>query len=361
MSLPKSLIVLVISIIISLLLGEVVVRMALKDKMVLFPRYHSAANYGDFTLRRLRPNATFWHTSIDGRWKFVTNAQGFRDERDFGYEKPPGRLRVLTLGDSHTEGFEVRQAQTYSAVVERFLRAKGVDAEVINTGVSGFSTAEELAFLENEGIHYKPDVVVLGFFANDFEDNIKAGIFKLNNGKLVTSKQVHIPGVKILNVINAIPPLRWLSENSYLYSLAFNTIWDIAKNHLLRNAEQGLVAEYAIPTKSVSNYEHELMSALIKRMFEFCKRNEIKLVIIDIPTMTRQTNFSSSVPADMIAIFRTNSHIFVSSEEILGPYHNLIELHVPHGHNHISEFSHAILGATVGSAILMKTTSNRKP
>ena len=98
--------------------------MVLKEKIVLFPRYHSDANYGEFTLRRLRPNTTFWHTSIDGNWKFVTNAQGFRDERDFSYAKPPGRLRVLTLGDSHTEGFEVRQTQTYSAVMERFLRAK---------------------------------------------------------------------------------------------------------------------------------------------------------------------------------------------------------------------------------------------
>ena len=52
-------------------------------------------------------------------------------------------------------------------------------AEAINAGVSGFGTAEALAFLENEG-HYRPDVVVLGFYANDFEDNLKAGLFALD-------------------------------------------------------------------------------------------------------------------------------------------------------------------------------------
>ena len=37
-------------------------------------------------------------------------------------EKPDGGFRVLSLGDSHTVGFEVRQEHTFSEVLERFLR-----------------------------------------------------------------------------------------------------------------------------------------------------------------------------------------------------------------------------------------------
>jgi hypothetical protein len=201
---------------------------------------------------------------------------------------------------------------------------------------------------------------VLGFYANDFEDNIKAGVFQLIKGSLAVSKRVHIPGVKILNAINAVPPLRWLSENSYLYSATFNAVWDVAKEQLLRITEQEIMVEYAIPTKSVSNYEQELTGALIKRMFDFCKQHGIKLVILDIPSVSSNTTSRSSVPEAMMPHFRSNSDVFVNSEEVLGPYQNLIEIHVPHGHNHISEFSHAILGATVGATILkMRQTSNQ--
>jgi len=87
---------------------------------------------------------------------------------------------------------------------------QGYEAEVINAGVSGFITAEKLVFLENEGIKYKPDVVVLGFFANDYEDNIRACIFELKeNGELMIRKKEYIPGVRIHNIIYFLPFTKW--------------------------------------------------------------------------------------------------------------------------------------------------------
>ena len=153
---------------------ELAVRTVYKSANVLYPRYHTDYRYGPYTIRGIRPNSQFWHTSVDGPWKFVTNNRGFRDTRNFGYAKPAGALRVLVLGDSQTQGYEARQEATYSAALERYLARKGILAQVLNAGVSGFSTAEELVFLENEGYRYQPDVVVLGFYANDFEDNLRA-------------------------------------------------------------------------------------------------------------------------------------------------------------------------------------------
>src|SRR5690606_23412702 len=134
---------------------------------------------------------------------------------------------------------EVRQQATYSAVLERALTARGIKAEVLNAGVSGFSTAEALVYLENEGWRYSPDVVVLGFFANDFEDNVKADLFRLAaDGSLVVNRLEHIPGVRIQNLIYAVPFVRWLGENSYLYSLAFNTTWSVFKTRLTEQARE---------------------------------------------------------------------------------------------------------------------------
>ena len=180
-------------------IGEAVIRILYKDKIVLFPRYHTDTVYGEYQIRRLRPKSVFWHTSMDGSWKFTTNAQGFRDYRNFKYEKSPNTLRILSLGDSHTLGFEVKQENTFSAVIERYLnnyiKHNGIKAEteVINAGVSGFSTAEELVFLENEGIKYKPDFVILAYFVNDLEDNIKSDLFQLKDGNLIVKTKNIFP------------------------------------------------------------------------------------------------------------------------------------------------------------------------
>ena len=356
---------LVAALVVSFLLGEGILRLFYRDQVLLFPRYHAAAQYGDFTLRRLRPNTVFQHTSQDGSWTFTVNSQGFRNDRDFSFDKPNGRIRVISLGDSHTSGFEVRQQYTFSAVCERALRAKGVDAEVLNAGVSGFSTAEELVFLENAAVRYHPDAVIIGFFGNDFEDNIKSGIFRLEGDSLLVAKKVNIPGTRVLEAINSLSLLRWLSENSYFYSFVMNKAWDAARTFYLRENEKAMTTEYAIPLDVLSDYKKRLMMAIIKRMHTVAKTNGIKLVFIDIPVPPTEEEsqmrsnkdepdlrFTSSVPPDMVNFFREHSDAFIDSNVAFADFRNIAELHVPHGHRHISEFSHTVLGIQACNAIL---------
>jgi hypothetical protein len=321
--------------------AELAVRALWKDQTVMFPRYHTDYRYGAYTLRGIRPHSEFWHSSADGRWRFVTNGKGFRDTREFGYQKPAGTLRVLALGDSHTQGYEVRQEATFSAVTERYLAAHGVKAEVLNAGVSGYSTAEALAFLENEGYRYQPDVVVLGFYANDLEDNLKAGLFALEDGKLVEKKRDHVPGVRIQNLIYGLPGVQWLSENSYLYSLLFNGIWNYFK---------AAKAEYAIATKDAhSDYEVQLAVALIERMQKYCDERGIRLIVIDIPRLTDRYHFAESISPE--ALRKVD---LLSSRALFAGLSGAAELHVPRGHTHISELSHALIGVAVGQRILKK-------
>lgn len=337
--------------VISFVITEFVVRLLYKN-VVLFPRYHTDAQYGQFTLRRIRPNSEFWHTSPDGSWKFTINKQGFRNYRNFGYDKPDGTIRIITLGDSHTFGVEVRQDYTFSAIIEKWLNNQGYNAEVMNAGVPGFSTAEELLFLENEGIKYKPDFIVLGFYANDFEDNIKADFFKLEeNGNLVIQKYKHIPGVKIQNIIYELPLIKWLSENSYFYSLLFNNVWRYFKTRLAKTA-YNKVMEYAIPSQDeFSDYQTALTSALIKRMYNFCHQNNIKLIIIDIPQITEGKRIRTSFSASLFQTIINYSDGYVASDSLLADYAGVAELHVPHGHRHISEFTHTLLGVSVAKII----------
>ena len=202
----------------ALLLLEIVVRVLFSHQIVLYPRYVVAKSYGEYSIRSNMPSITYMHTSIDGSWKFTINRHGFRNVEEFSYEKGE-KLRVLCLGDSQSLGYEVDQDQTYAAVIEKFLRQRGYEVEVINAGVSGYSNAEELIFLEHEGIRYQPDVVILGFYANDFEDNIRTGLFVLDDNKnLVAVKKQYLPGAYFQQTVYRFNLMRWLHEHSYLYA-----------------------------------------------------------------------------------------------------------------------------------------------
>jgi lysophospholipase L1-like esterase len=333
-------------------IGEGVMRVFFADRIPIIPRYHEAATYGDITIRRLRPNTTFWHTTSDGRFKFVTNAQGFRDTRNYAYEKPDGLLRVIAVGDSNTQGFEVRQNRTFPAVIEQYLRRRDVNVEVLNAGISGFSTAEELAFLENEGIKYRPDAVIVGFFANDFEDNIKANLFALEDGQLVRKKTTHAPGVRILKIVNAVAPLRWLSENSYLYSIAMNTTWELAKQLLLKKSEAALRTEHTIASEELDDYKKRLEVRLLQRMHAFCRQNGIRLILLDIPSIGKTAgSIESSIPPDLLAEFKASCDRLILGEQELDDYRGLVDFHTG-GTEHINEFSHLILGMAAARALL---------
>lgn len=304
-------------------------------------------------------------TSPDGSWKMVTNSKGFRNTREFGIPKPAGVFRVLTIGDSHTQGYEVRQEFTYSAALERMLNRHGVRAEVINAGVSGFSTAEALVFLENEGIRYAPNVVVLGFFANDFEDNLKAGLFSLDDkNRLIEEKFEHLPGVHIQNALYSVAVIRWLSENSYFYSLLFNNVWIYFKLKLAKSAvdaadpktprrpDAASAFEYAVPSAdTLSDFQIALTAALIDRMYQFCAERGIRLLILDIPKAGGPHRFETSMPKSLREKLPEQVEI-IDSRVLFERYEGIAELHPPNGHKHISEFAHTLFGYEIGRRLL---------
>jgi lysophospholipase L1-like esterase len=110
----------------------------------------------------------------DGR----SNAMGYRD-RDHPLDKPVDRRRVLVLGDSVTAGLWVNDDEAvYTSVMERALAADGIAADVMNFGVSGYNTAQEVETLRVKGLAYSPDTVVLAYCLNDRQQD-DGGIYGL--------------------------------------------------------------------------------------------------------------------------------------------------------------------------------------
>jgi len=77
--------------------------------------------------------------------------------------------RLLVVGDSQTYGLGCDEGATFCDVIRREL--EGV--EVLNTGCNGYGTREMLAIVHHLGEAWRPEVVLLVFFWNDLEDNVK--------------------------------------------------------------------------------------------------------------------------------------------------------------------------------------------
>ncbi len=349
----------VASILIACGIGELLVRIFLKDNAVLFPRYHTAYHYDAFVLRGVRPNATFWHESNEGRWKFVTNARGLRDTRNFPYEKPDSILRVLCLGDSQTQGYETDQDSTFSAVLERFLNARRRPAQVLNAGVSGFSNAEALAYLEHEGVRYHPDVVVLGFYANDLLDNLRADLYRLDDHDALTlHRTTYIPGVRALEIVRMVPLTDYLSQHSYLYSLVFNDVWEFVKGNDRTVAQERLASEYTVAVESTATQtEVRLAAATIFRMADILAKRSIGFIVLDIPQGKGEFDFLASLPPALSDSLAAHGIQCIHPDSVLGSYRGIRRFHHPGGPHHITPFVHERLGIALGEEILRMRTN----
>lgn len=102
------------------------------------------------------------------------NSQGFLDT-EWDAPKPPGRRRILMLGDSFTGGTGRKNARFYVNEVERILREQwGADRiELINFGVGGYFTKVESQLLQLRGWQMEPDAVVLNVTITDIIDTYR--------------------------------------------------------------------------------------------------------------------------------------------------------------------------------------------
>ncbi len=105
---------------------------------------------------------------------------------------------ILSLGDSFTWGAGVTNEETWPEMLEGLLQI-----DVINAGYPGIGTQQQLLLLKECGGIFKPDIIIVGFFVNDFIDNLTWR---------------HKLGVNNFWYTNFGRPIRvWLAANSYSY------------------------------------------------------------------------------------------------------------------------------------------------
>ncbi|MFN2533416.1 MAG: SGNH/GDSL hydrolase family protein, partial [Pyrinomonadaceae bacterium] len=125
----------------------------------------------------LRPGVRGWYRK-EGQSYVTINSDGLRD-RDHAKSKRPNTIRIAVLGDSFAEALQVPVEDAFWSIMNNRLQqcaaTNGQTIEVINFGVSGYGTAQELLTLQNNLWDYAPDLVVLTVTTNnDITDNSRA-------------------------------------------------------------------------------------------------------------------------------------------------------------------------------------------
>ncbi len=96
-----------------------------------------------------------------------TNSHGLRATQEYAYE-PGDSPRVVVLGDSFTFGLDVSDDETYVAYLDELLP----EWEALNLGVPGYGHDQMLIYLQEEGLNYRPNVVLVGFVHLDLYRNM---------------------------------------------------------------------------------------------------------------------------------------------------------------------------------------------
>ncbi len=133
-------------------------------------------------------------------------------------------VTIVALGDSLTAGFGLGPGEGFTEQLERELRDAGIDAVVVNAGVSGDTTSGGLARLD-WSVGEDADAVIVELGGNDALRGISPEATRANLEAIITGLKDR--GVAVLLAGMMAPPNMGNS-----YGDAFNPIFsDLAREH----------------------------------------------------------------------------------------------------------------------------------
>lgn len=214
----------------ALMTGFVALRLLGRDEIVINmlvnPCAPAEGDWRDLALSVVRdyrePCARFyWDIYPTGEYYNLIslNNYGLHDT-DLTMEKPRDTFRILILGDSFPQGWQVKLEQGFPWLMEEELNPiSSRRIEVINMGVDTYGTDRALLLFASLGWRFQPDLVLLSFYTgNDIKDNsfnlisweegspLRRPVFTLNGAQL----QMHNAPIIDRNRFSDVPAWNWL-------------------------------------------------------------------------------------------------------------------------------------------------------
>ena len=305
----------------------------------IIPRYVETSSFG---IRKNIGNVQGVMTVPEYQHTFRTNSQGLRGTREYPFVKPPGVFRILVLGDSVALGHGVQDDETFAALLEDNL-SNLRPTEVLNMGVSGFGTAEELIQLRHVGLRYQPDLVILAYFQNDPFNNTVSQLFSFENNTLVRKRKDFVPAIWIRDRLYSIPGWSFLCQHSHLVNLMRSRV---SKHLIWKLAEENNIP--AQTSKASTKEQMALTTALLQEMEVELENHGIPLMILNIP-LIHNGEIIDNYPANHLRDHSINTVTIQVKEQIYmsHPAQDLSyekDSHpTPHAHSLIAEFLRTII------------------
>jgi HEAT repeat protein len=199
------------------------------------------------------------HDEIErNNWKFAKlNPHKFTDLVR-SVTKEEGVRRIAILGDSFVWGTGIPYQLTWNHKLEDMINSKYRNIEVLHWGFPAWSTMDELSFLENHGLKYNIDMLIVDYVNNDSHmQNVPLKVFSWHKSVVV----------KVLNFIfpNAVSFMR-----AYLYNFLFDYYKDYGYSNWVNNlhSDENL-KEYA---------------DLLQDFAQFCHSSNIQLLFVLTPS-----------------------------------------------------------------------------
>ena len=112
----------------------------------------------------LTPNAAIYNSV-----NITINSKGTRDY-EYSFVKQANTTRIAVLGDSIAFGMGLNITDSFPKVLENRLNENSDGKfQVINFGVPGYGTKEELEMLKAKALKFDPDIIIISYALNDPE------------------------------------------------------------------------------------------------------------------------------------------------------------------------------------------------
>jgi hypothetical protein len=100
--------------------------------------------------------------------RYLANSKGIRANKEYSLLPAKNKIRISSFGDSFTHCDDVKNEETWQQQLNR----ANSNLEVINFGVGAFGLDQAFLRYKQDGIHYKSDIIFIGFMAENIFRNV---------------------------------------------------------------------------------------------------------------------------------------------------------------------------------------------
>ncbi len=294
----------IIGILLTLLLGEGIVRLRLPPQASV-TRAPCIYLPDDELGYRFQPNASgLMFKNFEMNNIVQTNAIGFHDI-DHPADISRANPRVLAIGDSFTAALEVPTDAGWTQTLQRELRQMGfVSAEVVNLGIDGTGTNIHLKLLKKYLAQYQPNFVVLAFYKNDPDDLLDKLKHRECYKNYTLSYQNDAEAQTLRRFIDEARPtsdtFNWLYARSYLFRLFVFPFKDDFWRHSILNPTRNYYTLGMIGVEVDKRTQNpDDMNALFTEFLALADEYNFQFLVIPVPA-----NDSWNTPGDSIDALR---------------------------------------------------------